>query len=162
SPSSPRRCGRNDERCAPPVEPTSQLSASVLERLDRKVTHILRLETHRHERVSVSRLIAIFGLPILAVTAWLLWRSLDWPLTGAAAIFYFMSNQFLIGLVPYCDLADINMPLIYGIHAAIIALAGMGDVAWRAFDLLAAATMSALILGLMRPAGWPAAILAML
>jgi hypothetical protein len=127
------------------------------------VTHILELETDTHAaRVSVSRLIAIFNLPVLAITAWLLWRSLDWPLTGDAATFHFMANQFLMGLVPYRDIADINLPLIYGIHAAIITLGGMSDAAWRAFDLLAAAAMSAVILGLMRPAGWPAAVLAML
>jgi hypothetical protein len=112
--------------------------------------------------LSTSRLIAIVNLPLLAVTAWLLWRSLAWPLTGDAAIFHFMAGQFLIGLVPYRDLADVNMPLVYGIHAAIVSIGGMGDAAWRAFDLLAAAAMSALIAMLVRPAGWAAAILAVL
>jgi hypothetical protein len=109
-----------------------------------------------------SRLIAIANWPLLAVTAWLLWRSLAWPLTGDAAIFHFMADQFLIGLVPYRDLADINMPLIYGIHAAIVWIGGMSDTAWRAFDLLAAAVMSALIAMLVRPAGRAAALLAVL
>jgi hypothetical protein len=54
------------------------------------------------------------------------------------------------------------MPLIYGVHAAIVLVGGMSDAAWRAFDLGAAAIMSALILLLVRPAGLPAAILAML
>jgi hypothetical protein len=112
--------------------------------------------------LSTSRPIAIVNLPILAVTAWLLWRSLAWPLTGDAAIFHFMADQFLMGLVPYRDLADINMPLIYGIHAAIVWIGGMSDAAWRAFDLLAAAVMSALIVMLVRPAGRAAAILALL
>lgn len=111
---------------------------------------------------SASRLIAIVDVLLGAVTAWLLWRSLAWPLTGDAAIFHFMANQFLMGLVPYRDLADINMPLIYGIHAAIVAIGGMSDAAWRALDLLAAAAMSALIVMLVRPAGWAAAILALL
>ena len=109
-----------------------------------------------------SRLIAIANWPLLAVTAWLLWRSLAWPLTGDAAIFHFMADQFLIGLVPYRDLADINMPLIYGIHAAIVWIGGLSDAAWRAFDLLAAAVMSAVIAMLVRPAGRAAAILAVL
>jgi hypothetical protein len=109
-----------------------------------------------------SRLIAIANWPLLAVTAWLLWRSLAWPLTGDATIFHFMADQFLIGLVPYRDLADINMPLIYGIHAAIVWIGGLSDAAWRAFDLLAAAVMSALIAMLVRPAGRAAALLAVL
>jgi hypothetical protein len=111
---------------------------------------------------SASRLIAIANWPLAAVTAWLLWRSLDWPLTGDAAIFHFMAGQFLIGLVPYRDLADINMPLLYGIHAAIVWIGGLSDGAWRAFDLLAAALMSVLIFMLVRPAGRAAAVLALL
>jgi hypothetical protein len=117
---------------------------------------------HAGTAVSTSRLIAIVNLPLLAVTAWLLWRSLDWPLTGDAAIFHFMADQFLMGLVPYRDLADINMPLLYGIHAAIVWIGGLSDAAWRAFDLLAAAAMSALIFMLVRPAGRAAAVLALL
>jgi hypothetical protein len=111
---------------------------------------------------STSRLIAIANVPIVAVVAWLLGRSLAWPLTGDAALFHFMAGQFLIGLVPYRDLADINMPLLYGIHAAIVAIGGMSDAAWRAFDLLAAAVMSVLIAMLVRPAGRAAATLAVL
>jgi len=111
---------------------------------------------------STSRLIAIANVPVLAVTAWLLGRSLSWPLTGDAAIFHFMADQFVMGLVPYRDLADINMPLLYGIHAAIVSIGGTSDAAWRAFDLLAAAAMSALIVMLVRPAGRAAAILAVL
>jgi hypothetical protein len=111
---------------------------------------------------STSRLIAIADVPLVALTGWLLWRSLSWPLTGDAAIFHFMANQFLMGLVPYRDLADINMPLIYAIHAVIVSIGGMSDAAWRAFDLLAAAVMSALIVMLVHPAGRAAAILALL
>jgi hypothetical protein len=54
------------------------------------------------------------------------------------------------------------MPLIYYIHAAIVAIGGMSDVAWRAFDLTAAVLMSSLILMLVWPAGRAAAFLAVL
>ena len=86
-------------------------------------------------------LISIFNLPVAGITGWLLWRSLHWPLVGDATIFHFVANQFLTGAVPYRDIFDVNMPLIYGIHAAIVQFAGMGDGAWRAFDLGAAAIM---------------------
>ena len=111
---------------------------------------------------STSRLIAIVNVPVLALVAWLLGRSLAWPLTGDAAILHFMADQFLKGLVPYRDLADINMPLIYGVHAAVVWIGGMSGAAWRAFDLLAAAVMGVLIVVLVRPAGRAAAILALL
>lgn len=112
--------------------------------------------------LSTSRLIAIANVPLAAVAAWLLWRSLSWPLTGDAAIFHFMAGQFLMGLVPYRDLADINMPLTYAVHAAVVWIGGLSDAAWRAFDLLAAAVMSALIVTLVRPAGRAAAVTALL
>ena len=54
------------------------------------------------------------------------------------------------------------MPLTYDIHAAVVAIGGMSDVAWRVFDLTAAAVMSAFILLLVGPAGRAVAILAML
>jgi hypothetical protein len=37
-----------------------------------------------------------------------------------------------------------NMPLTYDIHAAVVAIGGMSDIAWRVFDLTAGAVMSAL------------------
>ena len=89
-----------------------------------------------------------------------MWGSLGWPLVGDATIFHFIGNQILLGEVPYRDIFDINMPLIYGIHAALVLVGGMGDLAWRAFDLSAVALMTICVIGLMRPAGWPAAILA--
>jgi hypothetical protein len=112
--------------------------------------------------LSNSRLVAVFNLPLAVVTGWLLWRSLDWPLVGDATIFHFIAGQMKMGAVLYRDIADINMPLTYEIHAAIVATGGMSDVAWRAFDLTAAAVMSALILMLVWPAGRAVAILAML
>ena len=93
----------------------------------------------------------------VAVAA-LLWRSLGWRVVGDAAIFHFIALQMQMGAVPYRDIVDINMPLIYLIHAAVVAVAGMSDVAWRIFDLAAAAVLSGLILMLVWPAGRAAAV----
>jgi hypothetical protein len=68
--------------------------------------------------LSNSRLVAVFNLPLAVVTGWLLWRSLDWPLVGDATIFHFIAGQMKMGAVLYRDIADINMPLTYEIHAA--------------------------------------------
>jgi hypothetical protein len=107
-------------------------------------------------------LIAVFNLLLAVAAAWLTWRSLGWPLAGDAAIFHFIAGQMKMGAVPYRDIVDINMPLTYDIHAAIVTIGGMSDVAWRMFDLTAAAVMSALILVLVWPAGRAVAILAAL
>jgi hypothetical protein len=112
--------------------------------------------------LSNSRLITVSNLPLALVTAWLLWRSRNWPLVGDATIFHFIAGQMQMGAVPYRDIADVNMPLTYDIHAAVVALGGMSDIAWRLFDLGAAAILSALILILLAPAGRAAATLAVL
>src|SRR5215510_16592410 len=79
--------------------------------------------------------------------------ALGWPLVGDATIFHLIAGQMTMGAVPYRDIIDVNMPLTYDIHAAVVAIGGMSDVAWRVFDLTAAAVMSALILLLVGPAG---------
>jgi hypothetical protein len=112
--------------------------------------------------LSTAKLVILFNLPLAIAAGWLLWRSLDWSLVGDATIFHFIAGQFQMGAVPYRDIFDINMPLIYYIHAAVVAIGGMSDVAWRAFDLTAALLMSGLILALLWPAGRAAAFLAAL
>jgi hypothetical protein len=62
-----------------------------------------------------------------------------------------------MGAVPYRDIVDINMPLIYFIHVAAVAIGGMGDV-----DLAATALVSGLILVFVWPAGRAPAIQAVL
>src|SRR5881392_881722 len=82
---------------------------------------------------SKARLITLVNFPLGGAVSLLLWRSLDWPLIGDATIFYF-------------------------IHLAVVAIGGMSDVAWRAFDLASAAVMSGLILMLVWRAGRALAI----
>jgi hypothetical protein len=50
-------------------------------------------------------------------------------LVGDAAIFHFIAVQMKMGAVPYRDIVDVNMPLTYDIHAAVVAIGGMSDVA---------------------------------
>src|SRR5262249_46351464 len=110
--------------------------------------------------LSNSRVVTVFNLPLAVVAGWLLWRSLDWPLVGDATIFHFIVGQMKMGAVPYKHAVDLRYPRC--IHAAVVAIGGMSDVAWRVFDLTAAAVMSAFILLLVGPAGRAVAILAML
>jgi len=109
-----------------------------------------------------EKLVSLLNVALAVAAGALLWRSLAWPVVGDAAIFHFIAGQMQMGAAPYRDIIDINMPLIYFIHAAVVAIGGMGDVAWRAFDLAAAALMSGLILMLVWPAGRAVAIQAVL
>src|SRR5205823_9217009 len=95
---------------------------------------------------SKARLITLVNFPLGGAVSLLLWRSLDWPLIGDATIFHFIADEMRTGAMPYRDIYDVNMPLIYFIHLAVVAIGGMSDVAWRAFDLASAAVMSGLIL----------------
>ena len=100
-----------------------------------------------------TRLITVANFALAAAVGLLLWHSLDWPLIGDAAIFHFIADQMRAGAMPYRDIYDVNMPLIYFIHEAVVTTGGMSDVAWRAFDLACAAAMSGLVLMLVWPAG---------
>jgi hypothetical protein len=106
--------------------------------------------------------VTLLNVPLAAAAGALLWRSLGWPVVGDAAIFHFIAGQMQMGAIPYRDIIDINMPLIYFVHAAVVATGGMGDVAWRIFDLAVVALMSGLILALLWPAGRAVAIQAAL
>ena len=107
---------------------------------------------------SKARLITLVNFPLGGAVSLLLWRSLDWPLIGDATIFHFIADEMRTGAMPYRDIYDVNMPLIYFIHLAVVAIGGMSDVAWRAFDLASAAVMSGLILMLVWRAGRALAI----
>ena len=111
---------------------------------------------------SNANLVTVVNFPLGIAVAVLLWRSLDWPLIGDAAIFHFIAEQMRMGAMPYRDIYDVNMPLIYFIHAGVVALGGMSDVGWRAFDLACAAAMAGVILMLVWPAGRALAIHAVL
>jgi hypothetical protein len=76
---------------------------------------------------SNARLVVLFNVPLAAAAGALLWCSLSWPLVGDAAIFHFIAGQMQMGAVSYRDIIDINMPLIYFIHTAVVALGGMSN-----------------------------------
>jgi hypothetical protein len=95
-------------------------------------------------------------------TAWLVWVSLDWPIVLDGGFFHFIGAQMLLGGVPYRDLFDINLPLIFVLHAAVIAIGGAGDWAFRLFDLGILALVGVLAVALVWPAGRTLATLAAL
>src|SRR5262249_5991604 len=78
-----------------------------------------------------ARLVTGLNVLLAVAAGCLLWRSLDWPLVGDATIFHFIAAQMQNGAVPYRDIIDINMPLIYVIHLAVVAIGGLGYGAWR-------------------------------
>lgn len=95
--------------------------------------------------------------------AWLIARSLDWPLIHDAPLMHYVAWRIADGAVPYRDLFDMNLPGAYLIHLGVLALAGDGDLPWRLFDLgwlaVTAALLYAYCRGLADPAGAAGAVL---
>lgn len=85
--------------------------------------------------LAITTFSTAFLIALGAATAWLAWMSLGWPLLGDATFFHFIATEIKLGAVPYRDLIDINPPLIYWIHAAILEFIGPNDLSFRIFDL---------------------------
>lgn len=93
-----------------------------------------------------------------AVTGWLVWRSVDWPLVHDAPLMHYVAWRIAEGAVPYRDLFDMNFPGVYVLHLAVVGVLGTGDGAWRAFDLGWLALTAALIARFVAPWGRAAAV----
>lgn len=91
--------------------------------------------------------------------AYLAWRSLGWPLIHDGPIMHYVAWLIAQGAVPYRDAFDMNLPGAYLIHWTLLATAGVGDLAWRSFDLGWVALVCALLYVYCRPLGdrWAAA-----
>jgi hypothetical protein len=79
------------------------------------------------------------------LVGWLVWRSLAWPLVHDAPVMHYVAWRIGEGAVPYRDVFDMNFPGVYLLHLLVVRALGIGDLAWRMFDLawLAALAVSA-------------------
>jgi hypothetical protein len=98
-----------------------------------------------------------------ALTVWVGWRSLGWPLIHDAPLMHYIAWLISQGAVPYRDIFDMNLPGVYLIHLVVLKLAGPGDLAWRLFDLAWLVITCGLLFVYCRPAGdgWTAATAAL-
>jgi len=88
-----------------------------------------------------------------ALAAYLVWQSFGWPLIHDAPLMHYIAWVIAEGGVPYRDVFDMNLPGVYLLHAAIIAVGGRGDLAWRLFDLGWLAATMAVLWAYARPLG---------
>jgi hypothetical protein len=80
-------------------------------------------------------------------------RSLGWPLIHDAPLFHYVAWLLGQGLVPYRDIFDMNLPGVYLLHWAVLAIGGAGDLAWRVFDLAWLAATAAALFAFCLPLG---------
>ena len=74
-----------------------------------------------------------------AATLLLVPDSLRSGIAHDAALMHYIAQRIIAGAVPYRDIFDVNMPVIYWIHVGVITILGPGDLAWCVFDLSAMA-----------------------
>jgi hypothetical protein len=67
----------------------------------------------------------------LAVLVAATWR---WPLVGDAPLFHYILLLGAHGMVPYRDIADLNLPGTYAVEWLVMHTLGPGPLAWRLWD----------------------------
>jgi hypothetical protein len=85
-------------------------------------------------------------------------RSLRWPLVHDAPLMHYVAWLMTGGAVPYRDVFDMNFPGVYLVHWLVVRLLGVGDLAWRLFDLAWLAATAALMACFARAWGRAAAV----
>lgn len=100
---------------------------------------------------------ALLLVGLAAVTLFLGWRSLGWPLIHDAPLMHYVAWRIGEGAVPYRDLFDMNVPGAYLVHLLAMTLIGADDAAWRLFDLAWLGVTGGLVFGYCRGFGiWSA------
>ena len=74
------------------------------------------------------------GWLLLIVTALLAAFSVRWGIVHDAALMFYVGREVAAGARSVVDIFDVNMPLVYWIHAGIWLAIGMNELAWRACD----------------------------
>jgi hypothetical protein len=89
--------------------------------------------------------------------AWVVGRSMTWPLVHDAPLLHYIARRIGEGAVPYRDLFDMNFPGVYLLHLLVVSALGPGDLAWRLFDLTWLAAWALGAAAFTAPWGRPAA-----
>ena len=94
---------------------------------------------------------------VAGLVAWLVGRSMAWPLVHDAPLMHYIARRIGEGAVPYRDLFDMNFPGVYLLHLLVVSTLGAGDLAWRLFDLTWLAVWALGAAAFVAPWGRPAA-----
>ena len=78
-------------------------------------------------------------------------RTLHWPLVNDAAQFHYLCFLMDHGMAPYRDVIEMNLPGTWMYNSLVMHTLGPGALAWRCFDILLMAAMSAAMIAI----AWP-------
>jgi hypothetical protein len=97
---------------------------------------------------------------LLASFAYMVVKSLHWPLLADAQVMRYANFLIDHGFAPYRDILDINMPGTYFSDRLAVFLFGSSDLGWRMYDifLMVSATLGMIAIAL--PTDWLAGLFA--
>ncbi len=86
--------------------------------------------------------------------------SLRWPLVGDVTYLHYAIFLMHHGMVPYRQIADMNLPGAYMLEGAVMASLGAGAIGWRVYDFILMAIAAVSMLSILRPYGRLAGVFA--
>ena len=124
---------------------------------------MLRLDTQSALQPSTSvGMLPLAGWVLAAVTAALALHGLRWGIVHDASLMFYIGREVASGARSIVDIFDMNMPLVYWVHAGIYLLIGTSGPAWHVVDLAMMAVVCSAGYRLVAPISAPYAALAAL
>lgn len=117
--------------------------------------HIGRASTTAQPPGLLQRALPVWGWGLAALTTLLALLSLRWGIVQDAPLMFYIGREVAGGARPVIDIFDMNLPLVYWMHAGLWRLFGMNELAWRLVDLATMAAVLALGHRLIAPKAQP-------
>ena len=95
---------------------------------------------------------------LLAAFAFMVVRSLHWPLLADAQVMRYANFLIDHGFAPYRDILDINMPGTYFSDRAAVFLFGTSDLGWRMYDIFLMVSATVGMIAIAWPTDWLAGL----
>lgn len=110
----------------------------------------------------LSRLMPLWAACMAVPTLLYVLVSMRWGIEHDAPLLYFIGRNIAEGARPVADVFDMNLPLVYWLHALIYRLFGLDELAWRLIDLAVLGVICLLGYRIIRPGAGPFAAAAAL
>lgn len=95
---------------------------------------------------------------LLASFAYMVVKSLHWPLLSDASAMRYVNFMIDHGFAPYRDLPDFNMPGSYFSDRLAVFLFGPGDLGWRMYDIFLMVSATLGMIAIAWPTDWLAGL----
>jgi hypothetical protein len=110
------------------------------------------------ESTAVRGVRGLLIVALLASFAYMVVRSLHWPLLADAQVMRYANFLIDHGFTPYRDILDINMPGTYFSDRVAVFLFGTSDLGWRLYDIFLMASATVGMIAIAWPTDWLAGL----